>query len=192
MHLKGLIDMTDRDLRKLSRLDLLELLIEQRMELIDVKERLQAAEEKLQSREIIINEAGSIAEAALQLNDVFTSTELACKQYLDNVQIICERQKRTSNYRLQKAREQAEQILQDARRSCNEMEEAARLRCDEMLLKAETEAQQYWNEVSEKLEAFYDQHIGLRQLMTIKLPTAGNEAEPSKTTPATQNNGDEQ
>lgn len=183
--------MTENDLRKLSRLDLLEILIEQRMELMTVKEQLQAAEEKLQNREIIINEAGSIADAALQLNGVFASTELACKQYMENVQLICERQKRVSNYRLQKAKEQADQILEDARRSCNEMEEAARQRCDEMLLKAEADAQQYWIDVSEKLEVFYEQHVGLRELLSVKLPDVGNGADSATPTPTAQSSHDE-
>lgn len=189
--MKGMIGMADKDLQKLSRLDLLELLIEQRMELIDVKERLQAAEEKLQNKEIIISEAGSIADAALQLNDVFTSAELACKQYLDNVQVICERQKRVSNYRLQKAREQADQMILEARRNCDEMEEATRINCEEMLMKAEKEAQKYWDDVSTKLEAFYNQHTGLRELLSINLPTSGSDSTPRKPGSLTRNNRDE-
>ena len=51
--------MTDRELRKLSRRDLLELLIQQDEEMEALKERLKEAEYKLESRTIAIDTAGS-------------------------------------------------------------------------------------------------------------------------------------
>lgn len=77
--------MTDRELRKLNRRELLELLIEQERELEHLQEMLREAEERTQSREIQISEAGSIAEAALMLNGVFEAAQAAADQYLDNL-----------------------------------------------------------------------------------------------------------
>ena len=77
--------MTDRELRKLNRRELLELLIEQERELEHLQEMLREAEERAQSREIRISEAGSIAEAALMLNGVFEAAQAAADQYLDNI-----------------------------------------------------------------------------------------------------------
>lgn len=56
--------MTEKELRRLSRADLLEMLVDQSVELETVKKKLAAAEEALASRVIEINSAGSIAEAA--------------------------------------------------------------------------------------------------------------------------------
>lgn len=39
----------------------------------------------MKRREIIVAEAGSIAEAALKLNKVFESAQAAADQYLENV-----------------------------------------------------------------------------------------------------------
>ncbi|MDY4970951.1 MAG: DNA repair protein [Lachnospiraceae bacterium] len=77
--------MTDKELHKLKRAELLEMLIEQQKELLDVKQRLEEAEKKLKSRDLVISRAGSIAEAALQLNGVFEAAQKAADQYLANV-----------------------------------------------------------------------------------------------------------
>lgn len=77
--------MTDRELKKLNRRELLELLIEQERELERLQAVLQKAEERTQSREIKIDKAGSIAEAALMLNGVFEAAQAAADQYLDNI-----------------------------------------------------------------------------------------------------------
>lgn len=77
--------MTDRELRKLNRRELLELLVEQERELERLQAVLQKAEERTQSREIKIDKAGSIAEAALMLNGVFEAAQAAADQYLDNI-----------------------------------------------------------------------------------------------------------
>ena len=80
--------MTDKELRQLGRRELLEMLIEQGKELQSLRDRLAEAEKALQDREIKIRKAGSIAEAALQLNGVFEAAEMACRQYIENVQAL--------------------------------------------------------------------------------------------------------
>lgn len=82
--------MTDQELRKLSRADLLELLLEQSKENERLREQLKQAQEQLASRKIEIDNAGSIAEAALQLNGVFEAAEKAAAQYLENVRRLAE------------------------------------------------------------------------------------------------------
>lgn len=86
--------MTKQDLKKLSRSDLLELLLEQTKE----NERLQAtlteANRKLADREIMLDQAGSIAEATLKLNGVFEAAQQACDQYIENIHRLHARQER--------------------------------------------------------------------------------------------------
>jgi len=161
--------MTEKDLRKLSRLDLLEMLIEQSTELQNVKTKLSQAEEKLNNREIAISEAGSMAEAALRLNGVFTAVEAACQQYLENVQQLCERQEKVCTQREQESLAQAEQLLSDTRKNCEALENTTRIQCAELVSKAKAEAQQYWDDVSAKLDAYYAEHMGLRELLSVAL-----------------------
>ena len=77
--------MTDKELRKLKRNELLEIMIELEKENIELKKRLEAAESELESRKIALSEVGSIAEAALALNDVFGAAQRAADQYIENV-----------------------------------------------------------------------------------------------------------
>lgn len=82
--------MTDRELRRLSRSELLEMLIAQTAENDQLKTRLAQAEAQLRDRRIAIDKAGSIAEAALQLNNVFEAADRAAQQYLENVRRMVE------------------------------------------------------------------------------------------------------
>ena len=82
--------MTDKELRKLKRTDLLELLIEQSKEVESLKKRIGELEAELADRRLLIYKSGSIAEAALKLNGVFEAAEAAAQEYLENIRRISE------------------------------------------------------------------------------------------------------
>ena len=77
--------MTDEELRKLKRADLLELLVAQGKENEALQEKLRQAEAALWDRQIQLDEAGNIAEAALRLSGVFEAAQKASDQYLENI-----------------------------------------------------------------------------------------------------------
>ena len=83
-------DMTDKELKRLNRSELLQLLISQIEENEKLRGQIRQLEERLDERRIRIRDAGSIAEAALQLNHVFEAAQAAAQQYLDNVRLLCE------------------------------------------------------------------------------------------------------
>lgn len=95
--------MTDRELRKLSRADLLELLLQQTQECEQLRAQLDQANQALQDRRILLEESGSIAQAALQLNQVFQAAQAAADQYVENVQRACQENTR-QQYAAAKAR----------------------------------------------------------------------------------------
>lgn len=84
--------MTDRELRRLSRGELLEMLIEQTEENRQLKIRLEQAEAQLRDRRIEIQKAGTLAEAALRLNRVFEDADRAAQQYLENLRLMTEKE----------------------------------------------------------------------------------------------------
>ncbi len=83
--------MTDRELKRMSRAGLLELLSEQSRELDRLREENERLSERLRDREILIRESGSIAEAALKLNGVFEAAQSAADQYIRSVRRLCAR-----------------------------------------------------------------------------------------------------
>lgn len=87
--------MTDKELRKLSRAELLELLIEQEEENEALQERLNRAEAALKSQKLEVEQSGTMAEAALRLNGVFEATDRAARQYLENIRRIAEQNGRS-------------------------------------------------------------------------------------------------
>ena len=72
--------MTENDVKRLNRSELLQLLIEQTKRNEDLEAELAKANKQLDDRAIMVNEAGSIAEASLKLNDVFGSAQAAAEQ----------------------------------------------------------------------------------------------------------------
>jgi chemotaxis regulatin CheY-phosphate phosphatase CheZ len=82
---------TDKSLRKLSRKELLEILVNQSHRIEHLEAQLREANEKLQMREIVMDNAGSIAEAALRLNQIFQDADAACQQYLDSAKAAAAR-----------------------------------------------------------------------------------------------------
>ena len=79
--------MTDKELRKLSRAQLLELLLVQSQELDHLREELADAKEKLNHRELTMERCGSIAEASLALTEIFENAQRAADQYLENIKL---------------------------------------------------------------------------------------------------------
>lgn len=107
--------MTDKRLRRLRRTALLQLLIEQMEENERLSAQLAEAQTQLENRRIAIDEAGTIAEAALSLNNVFASAQAAAAQYLENVSAMHEECEQWCVERAARAQEQAEKILAEAR-----------------------------------------------------------------------------
>ena len=157
--------MTEKDMRKLSRADLLEMLIAQSEEVQSLRQRLSEAEAALQKRELAINTSGSIAEAALQLNGVFEAVEAAGKQYLDNIQQLSQRQEAVCQAMEAESRKKADRLLAETEK-----------KCAEMVAKAEAESRTYWNEVSRRLDAYYEEHAGLRELLAAGASKMGQKA----------------
>lgn len=77
--------MTDKDLRRLNRAELLDILYEQRKRYEDSLAENQALRQQLEDRTLRIASAGSIAEAAIQVNGVFEAAQAAADQYLASV-----------------------------------------------------------------------------------------------------------
>ena len=159
--------MTERELRKLSRADLLQMLIDQSEELEALRKKCAAAESALAKKELMIDEAGSLADAVFKLNGIFESAQVASQQYLDNLKTLTHRREVLCVQKENECLEKVGRILADTEKRCLRMENDARVKSAEIIEKAKAESQQYWDEISAKLDAYYDQHTGLRELLSI-------------------------
>lgn len=163
--------MTDKELRKLSRGELLQMLITQIEETEALKgeiqtlkakiqetetrvqeeeAKVQAAEERLKEREITLQNAGSIAEASLQLNGVFVAAQAAADEYLNNVRRMSEIQEQLSQQLRLTAEAEAAVIIDNA---------------NAYSMKARADADEYWNQVYAKAQALFSERDSLIELI---------------------------
>lgn len=78
----------NKDIKKMNRKDLLELLVLQSKKIDELQIELDRVNELLNDKHIMIEEAGSIADATLKLNKVFEVAQQAADQYLDNIKAL--------------------------------------------------------------------------------------------------------
>lgn len=117
--------MTDKELKKLRRVELLELLLDQAIEMERLQKQLEQAQEALACRQLQMKEAGSMADAALRLNDIFSSADRAAQDYLDSIRAMQERE---------------QELLKQTEEKCRAMEEETHIKCEALLADASARA----------------------------------------------------
>lgn len=141
------------DFRRFRRVELLELLVEMGKENDRLAEELRLAQETIAKRALKIENVGSMAEAALALNDVFAAADAACAQYMESIQapdgkhsleaktptdpLIIDAQSEAQRI-LSQAENKAEEILRNARMQAREELDSARKDAELMLSEAES------------------------------------------------------
>jgi len=109
--------MTEKDLKKLNRYQLLEMLIIQTERADDLQRQLEQAQEQLNAREVQMTVIGSIAEASLQLSGVFDAAQTAADMYLSAAKDRADAMEAEAAAILEQARRQAQEILRAARQN---------------------------------------------------------------------------
>ena len=79
--------MTDKELRKKSRKELLEIMLEQSEYIDKLEKELEKTKKQLARKGIIMDESGSIAEASLKLHGVFVAAQKAADEYLLSIKM---------------------------------------------------------------------------------------------------------
>nr|WP_250321830.1 DNA repair protein [Streptococcus infantarius] len=74
-----------------------ELLVEQAKEIEELQNQVKELEGKLESRELEVTDAGSIAEAVLAISKVFEEAQAATDTYLYNVKRMADAKKNTED-----------------------------------------------------------------------------------------------
>ena len=75
--------MTEKELRKLNRYQLLELLVMQTERADKLQQKVEELEARLEERDLNLAKLGSVAEAAVQVSGVFEAAQKAADLYLD-------------------------------------------------------------------------------------------------------------
>lgn len=119
--------MTTKELKKLNRAQLLEVLIDEMEENAKLRSNLEAARTELENRRIELSSCGSLAEAALKINDVFSAADAAAEEYLANL-----RKAAQPAGVLPQTKEEAD-LLISTRQECDELRARTAQECEKML-----------------------------------------------------------
>ncbi len=113
--------MTDKELKKLRRGELLDMLIYQTEQNRKLREELDSANSKLARRDIAIKKSGTMAEASLLISEVFESADRAARFYLENIE---RRNRETEDFCkeiIAQAQRQAEDIISGAKQAAGDV-----------------------------------------------------------------------
>ena len=151
--------MPDRELRHMRRTELVEIILALKQSEDRLRAENAALSAQLQERQIHIENAGSIAQAALELNKVFEAAQAAADEYVASVLAANKNTDAAASALRAQAEAEAQQILAQAQteaanlkartqQQCAETEAAARKRaqteadCKAMLARTQQEIQQ--------------------------------------------------
>ena len=109
--------MTDKEFKRLSRAQLIDIIYKLQLELDKVNEEKQALESKLADKRLRLQSAGNIAVAALEINDCFRSAQNAAEQYLNEIKAIREETEAERQRILAHAQAEAESIIASAKKT---------------------------------------------------------------------------
>lgn len=99
-----------KELKRLNRAELLELLLTQTRETERLQKELDETKARLNDRNLRIQETGDLAQAVLSLNGVMEAAQAAANQYLENIQAMERETREKCQLLLRQAREEAEKI----------------------------------------------------------------------------------
>ena len=153
--------MTDKDLRHLSRAELLDILYEQQKRYEDSLAENQALRQQLEDRTLRIASAGSIAEAAIQVNGVFEAAQAAADQYLASVKAATADMVQKTD----EAQRQREAILQDAKQQADKIVQDAQVQPDRLLTESAAQIDARWTEFQKNADALIHAPDELRMLI---------------------------
>ena len=173
------------DMRQYSRSQLLEVILLQSRENDNLKASVKRLETELSDRTLKLNKTGNIAEAALALSGVFKAAEEAVSQYKENIRRMSEDSEAVAGGILKDAEERAQSIIDEAERKAGERLDEAEKAANALAAKAQVsaarsklDADKYWNDLSAKLEALYNQKQGIRDMAeSLNEEILANEAE---------------
>lgn len=115
--------MTDKEFKKLSRAELIEIIFQLQNNEKKYLEELAAMRTELDSKRLKIKEAGSIAEAVVGLSDIFEKAQDMADQYLDEIHTANADAEQRAKEIIADAQERANKLIADAQKQCNAIKE---------------------------------------------------------------------
>ena len=107
--------MTDKEFKRLNRYQLIDIIYQFQLQVDKLTEKNQELERELADKRLRLQNAGNIADAALEMNDCFRSAQNAAEQYLNEIKAIRDETEAERQRILSEAKAEAEAIISGAK-----------------------------------------------------------------------------
>ena len=109
--------MTDKEFKRLSRAQLIDIIYQFQLQVDKLTEENQKLERELADKRLRLNNAGSIADAAIEINNCFSNAQNAAEQYLNEIKAIREDTEAERQRILAQAQAEAAAIIAGAKKT---------------------------------------------------------------------------
>ena len=116
--------MTDKEFKRLSRSQLIDIIYQLQLQIDKLNEQKQALESELADKRLRLQNAGNIADAALEINNCFRSAQNAAEQYLSEIRAMREDAEAERQRLLAQARAEADAIIAAAQKTHGDYDSA--------------------------------------------------------------------
>ena len=138
------------DSMNLSKNEMMMVMHDQEQEIERLKAKVAELQTTINNYEIKVEEAGTLAEASAQINNLFEAAQSTVETYIENMR----KREEKSEALLSDVQKQAESIISDA-------EDVAQKR----LAAADVEIDEKWAVIESRLLVLYESHKGLKELV---------------------------
>lgn len=153
--------MTDKELRKLGRIDLIDIIYQLEKKQNELQQENEALQSRLDSFRITIDEAGSIAEASIGINGVFEAAQKAADQYLSEIHMANSETEERCRLMISEAEKEAAHLIEQAE---NEVLQAKR-HAKGIIAEADNQIEKKWSDFISKTEQVIKAHAELQSSM---------------------------
>ena len=138
--------MTDKEFKRLGRAQLLDIIYQLQLQVDDLTQKNKQLENALEDKRLRIDNAGSLAAAALELNGCFSNAQSAAEQYLNEIKTLRE----TTKAERQRLHNQAKAEVSEAHLKAAEIVANAQEEATGLVSAAQAEASQIISDAQEE------------------------------------------
>lgn len=164
--------MTDKQLKHLSRMELIDIIYELQKQNEANTAQLEKLQAALDEKTLHIENAGSIAEAAVQISGVLEAAQAAADQYLLSVRAATADMEAKAQAAAQQrdilladAQKQSEELVQAAQQRAEQLEQDAQSRAQALDAEAEKQVTEKWDRFEQRAMDLIQAHEELRSLV---------------------------
>lgn len=154
-----------KKLKKLGRKELLEIILEQTKRIEELEQSLSALEKQLESKKISLNEAGTLADAALKLSDIFKNADEAVAIYKLNVEESIKKEEKKFK---KECREIKAKLISDTETKLLKKAETTAKKCEKREKETEEKCQKREQEAEKRLKEIETQIKQLEKQLSKK------------------------